>query len=491
VFSFTSPLIYFSQLVYPEVPVALVALVIFLFVVLEKEPRAGILWLAGAGIAILPWFGVKYIAISAVLFALCLFSLPRARGSGRARLLSLSLIPAVSAGAYLFFFWTLYGTFSPTAAYGNAIPAGHIAFATRSSPGLVEVLRFAFGYLFDQRFGIIPHSPAYILLFAGAVILWKRDRRTAVPMLILFGVYWVQTAVVRIWGGYCPPGRLMLPVVWVPALFVAEAFAADKSRVRNAILAGTTGLAFAVALAGLGNPRLLYNENISGALLGPGSFNRLLTSLSNSVVDLRLWVPSFANREALKAPATAVWLLAAVAAALIFVRNRKAGAGPYHPFGVGVHAAIVFGLALAVVGYAFFNVRLDNSFRVDGVVEVLLQDGNTHGVEPGGLWTKGGRGATVLIKAPRRLSRISVVLSSPVAGQTNVRAGMSERMIVRAGRNRPPATADFDAPVGFRLGEWHIYSVWVRDSVSFVPHQLDRDSDDGRSLGVLVSISAR
>ncbi len=491
VFSFTSPLVYFSQLIFPEIPVALVALLIFLFVVLEKEPRPGALWLAGAGIAILPWFGIKYIAISAVLFAFCLLSLPRAGGWSRARFFSLSLIPAVSAGAYLFFFWALYGTLSPAAAYGDAFPAGHIAFTTRSGPAFGEVLRFAFGYLFDQRFGIIPHSPVYILLFAGAIILWKRNRRTAVPMLILFGVYWAQASVVRIWGGYCPPGRLMLSVVWIPALFVAAVFAAERSRARYAILAGTTGLAFAAAFAGIGNPRLLYNENIYTVLSGPGTFNRLLTSLSNSVVDLRLWAPSFANWEALKAPATAVWFLAAAAAAFVFARNRKADEGPYRPFASGVHAAIVFGLALAVTSYAFFNVKLGDGSRVDGVVEVLFQDGNTHGMEPGGFWTKGGRGATILIKAPRRLSRISVTLSSPIAGRTNVRAGMSERNIVRAGRNRPPATAEFEAPVGFRRGDGYLYSLRVEDSGSFVPHQLDRHSDDGRTLGVLVSISAR
>lgn len=310
-------------------------------------------------------------------------------------------------------------------------------------------------------------------------------------MLVLFGVYWAQTAVVRIWGGYCPPGRLMLPVIWIPALFVAAAFAAERSRARNAILAGTTGLAFAAAFAGIVNPRLLYSENIYTVLSGPGTFNRLLTSLSNSVIDFRLWVPSFANWEALKAPATAVWLLAAAAAAFVFARNRKASARPYLPFAPGVHAAIVFGLALPAICYAFFNVRLDDRFRVDGVVEVLFQDGNTYGMEPGGFWTKGGRGATVLIKAPRQLSRISVTLSSPIAGQTDVRAGMFERKIVRAGRNRPPATAEFDAPVGFRRSGGYLYSLRVEDSGSFVPGQLDRHSGDGRTLGVLVSISAR
>ena len=254
VFSFTSPLIYYSQLIYPELPVALIALLILLFVIMEEKPRAGALWLAGAGIAVLPWFGVKYIVISAVLYGFCLLSLRRVGRRGRVGFISLSLVSAVSAVAYLLVFWTLYGTLSPAAAYGDAFPTDHIAFSTKSGPGLGEALRFGFGYLFDQRFGIIPHSAAYILLFAGAVILWKRNRKVAVPILALFTLYWGQSAVVRIWGGYCPPGRLMLPIAWVLALFMAEAFAAAGSRTRRVIRNGGIGLSLAAAVAGVAEP---------------------------------------------------------------------------------------------------------------------------------------------------------------------------------------------------------------------------------------------
>lgn len=489
VFGFTSPLVYFSQLIYPEIPVALVGLLIILFVIMEKEPRPGALWLAGAGIAVLPWFGIKYIVISAVLFAFCLPALKRAGRGTRAGLLSLSLIPAVSAVAYLFWFWTLYGTPLPTAAYGESFPADHIAFTTKAAPGFDELLRFGFGLLFDQRFGIIPHSAVYILLFAGAVLLWKRNRKAAVPLMLLFGAYWLQASITRIWGGYCPPGRLSIAVLWVPALFVAAVFAAERTRLRSAILAATAGLACAAAFAGLSNPRLLYNENIYTVLTGPGTFNRLLTVLSNSVVDLRMWVPSFANREALMVPATFVWLFAAAAAAFVFARSGKAGGRRYRPFSPGVHAAVAFGLALAVAGYAFFNVKLDNRAEAGGFGELLFQDGNAHGMEPGGFWTKGGRGATVLIRAPRPLSRIRVTLTSPVAGRTIVRAGMSERIVVRPARNGP-ATADFEAPVGFRRGDGYLYSLRIEDSASFVPHLLDGRSADGRNLGVFTAVTA-
>ncbi len=488
VFSFTSPLVYFSQLIYPEIPVSLIALLIFLFVVLEKEPRPGALWLAGAGIAVLPWFGIKYIVISAVLFAFCL---PALRGAGRrgAKLLSLSLIPALSAGAYLFWFWRLYGKLSPMAAYGDAFPTDHIAFTTKAAPGFDELLKFGLGFFFDQRFGIIPHSAVYILIFAGAVLLWKRNRKATVSLIALFGAYWLQVSITRVWGGHCPPGRLATAVLWVPALFLAAVFAADKTRLRSAILGGTTFLAFAAAFVGVNNPRLLYNDNIYTVLSGPGTFNRLLTSLSNSVVDPRMWVPSFANREAMMAPATFVWLFAAAAAVFIFARKGSAGR-PYRPIAPGFHAAVAFSLALAVAGCAFFDVKLDNRAEAGGFGELLFQDGNTYGGEPGGFWTKGGRGATVLIRAPRPLSRISVTLTSPVAGRTSVQAGMSERLVVRPARNGPAATADFNAPVGFRRGDGYLYSLRIEDSARFVPHALDGRSSDGRDLGVLVSVSA-
>ena len=189
-------------------------------------------------------------------------------------------------------------------------------------------------------------------------------------------------------------------------------------------------------------------------------------------------------------PATFVWLFAAAAAVFIFARTGSAGARPYRPFSPGFHAAVAFSLALAVAGYAFFNVKLDDRDEAGGFGELLFQDGNAHGVEPGGFWTKGGRGATVLVRASRPLSRISVTLTSPVVGRTSVRAGMSERIVVRPARNGPAATADFDAPVGFRRGDGYLYCLRIEDSARFVPHALDGRSSDGRDLGVLVSVSA-
>ena len=492
VFAMTSPLLYYSQLIYPEVAVALVALLVVLRVVLAEGPGRRALLSAGAGMALLPWFGIKYITISVLLFALCVLSLPRAGGRRRAGLVPLSLAPAVSAVAYLAFFWALYGRLTPTAAYGEAVPTDHIAFISSGSPGLGEVLRFAFGYLFDQRFGIIPHSAAYILLFAGGLILWRANRRTLVPVLALFGAYWVQFAMVRIWGGYCPPGRLLLPVVWIPALLVAAAYSAASTRLRSAIVTGATGLAFAAAWAGIRDPRLLYNENIYTIMSGPGTYGKLLSSLRNSFVDPRMWVPSFANAEALRAPATFLWPIAVAGVILAFAGKKRDPARPARPFGPGVHAAVVAGLSVVLVGYAFFNVRTETRSPADARgIEVLFQDENTHGPEPDGFWTRGGRTATVLVRSPRPLSRLEVTLSSPVPGRTDLWAGMTATRVVRDERDEAPARLVIEAPVGFRLGGRYHYSLRLRDSAAFVPYKLDRRVGDDRSLGVRASVTGR
>jgi len=491
VFSFTGPFLPFAQLIYPEIPAALISILIVLFVILAEKPTPAALWSAGMGIAVLPWFGVKYLVLSAVLFAFCLPALRRSGTRRPKRILPLILSPAVSGVGYLCYFWVLYGTLSPAAAYGSSFSESeNLVRATRILPPVVEAIRMGLGHLFDQRFGFIPNSAAYILLFAGAVLLWRRSRKASIPLLALFVAFWILNAVYRVWGGHCPPGRLLVPVIWIPGAFLAAAFSAAKSRTGNAILCGTIGLSAAAALAGVMEPRLFYYENLYAAFPGPDAYNKLLSSLSNSMIDFRNWAPSFDDWKALASPASAVWLIAAAVAVFVFARRSGESAGPARRFGAAGHAAAFLALAAAILGYAFFNVRDGRRAPLGGGAEILFQDENTHGMEPEGFWTRGTSAATVLIRAPERLSRIRVVLSSPVAGRTSIQAGMAEKAVVRPGKNELPATIDFPSPVGFRRRDGYYYSLRIRDSSSFVPYRLDNRVGDNRSLGVQVSVGA-
>ena len=103
VFSFSAPVFFYSSLIYPEVPAALIA--ILAFRVLFMRPKAGpaALLLSGAGIGLLPWFSAKYAVLSIVLFILAAAPRLKKFRSSRRELLHLSAAPVVLGLLYLFF----------------------------------------------------------------------------------------------------------------------------------------------------------------------------------------------------------------------------------------------------------------------------------------------------------------------------------------------------------------------------------------------------
>jgi len=493
IFGLTSPFIFYSQLVYPEIPAALITILVFGRIILGKETRTSSLMLAGAGIALLPWFGIKYSLISAVLFLLCLPTAMKGGPRRWARAWTLTLFPAFSAAAYLLFLWVLYGRLSPSSVYTGVLPAVNYTGGTiHYDSSIFETLRFAVGHLFDQRMGIFPYAPVYVLFFAGAFRLLKKRKNAALSLLALLGSYWLFCSFTHLWGGHCPPGRLLLPIMWVIALFMAAALTGEFGRTGRSILTGTIGLSILTALAGLRDPWLLYHDNPYTVLTGPGTSSRLLTSLSNSLVDLTALVPELVSPAKINGPVLAGWLLAAALVTFIFVKRRNRAPNAQGKIPLAVHGAIVLVLSILVVGYAFSNIRLASSSSAGGDgVEIFFQDGNTYGMEEGGFWTKASLETTVLIRSSRPLAQIEMGLSSPVPGRTTVQAGMKERTAVRLKKDPSASVMEFRSPVGFRWRAGYFYSLQVRDSAGFVPHELDRNVPDARRLGVFVKLSVR
>ncbi len=491
VFSFMPPMLFLSQLVYPEVPAALILIFIFDRIILRNERSIGDLLLAGACIAVLPWFGVKYVVLSAGLFLLVMPAVFR-NGSRRwARFLCLTSLPFLSGLGYLGYFGVLYGRLDPMVVYTGAVP-----FQGRSGPGILakafEIARYGIGYLFDQSNGILPYAPVYILFIAGAIRLLKTRKKASLSLLFLMGSYWFLCSYFSQWGGHCPPGRLVLPVAWIMAVFLAAAFVGERSTAGSSVLAALIGAGALAAFAGSRAPWMLYHVDLHEALAGTGTSSHLLTSLGNALMDPTAWVPDLAGPVNLKAPVLGAWLLAAALMTVIFVKGKRAGAAPKGPLSLGAHAAIVFVLSIVVVGYAFSNIRLKNPLPIGGEsVEVFFQDDNVHGAEAGGFWTKAGREATVLIRSSRPLSRIIMSLASPVPGRTTVRVAIAERTALRLERNGPASIIEFPRPVGFRWGSVHYYCLRIGDNSGFVPHEIDRNVPDARRLGVFVTLDAR
>jgi hypothetical protein len=491
-FSFASPLVFYSQLIYPEIPVALIGLLIVRNVVLKKDPPGKALVFAGIGIALIPWFGIKYVVVAGTLAALGLLSIfsPHAPRDAWKRAFRLLAGPLISGSAFTLFFWDLYGKVSPLMPYTGSQPTALRGLPPKLHAGILGTLRYGVGFLFDQRYGVFPYAPVLILCIAGAIILFRTRRRTAVRLLGLFAPYGALLSLAQVWGGYCPPGRLLLPVVWVLAVFMGVALAEERGRLGGLALAGLVTLSFLGTLAGLKNAALLYNEHYFMAPEARLVFGRLPEALSNSFVDLKNWIPSFSSWAVLRMPALYAWLTLAGILTGIFGRRHKPASGEPRRTKPGAVRAIVFGAALLTIAITFFNARLGTPLSIpNSDLMIYAQDDHNFGMEDGGFWTKKGSETCVLVRSPKKLGKLKVTLMSPVRGTTRVLAGMFGASAERAEMGGLPKMVEFRRLAGFpSKGGW-LYSLRVRDSSGFQPNRLDRNSTDGRALGVFVAVS--
>ena len=124
--------------------------------------------------------------------------------------------------------YQFWGTWITTPHAGLGDVTGWQPFVTESLTRLV-------GWLFDQEEGLLPYAPIYLLVPAGWLALWKRERDLCVALTLVVAAY---VAVITIpllnahgWrGGWTPAARYLVPVApflgvlafaavaWVPRL---------------------------------------------------------------------------------------------------------------------------------------------------------------------------------------------------------------------------------------------------------------------------------
>ena len=219
-----SPLLFYSDQFYPEVPGALLVTVALRALLPSTLVTASFVRLACV-VSLLPWFHLRYIPIAAVIAAWGLvrwafpgLSGPRpdgnvVHGSTRnwtAAILG-TLIVAVAGGGLLTLDMRLFGGIPAVNDYGSVslsnIPAG------------------ALGLLFDRQYGLLPYGPVYLLALYGLLALprqvgWVRSG----PMLTLLISYFAFIASFSFWfGAFSPPSRMLVPVmpIFVAGLAVA------------------------------------------------------------------------------------------------------------------------------------------------------------------------------------------------------------------------------------------------------------------------------
>lgn len=263
-----APVFAYSFHVYTEVPSAL-GLVAGLNLLLGAPGALGA-GLAALCASCLPWLHIKMVPAAA---ALGLVAVVRLRG--RALWTFLGVAAAMAVG-FMAYYQHIFGHLTPLALYGG-VPAD-----ARSSP--VSALP---GLLLDRSFGLLPHAPIYLIAVLGLGSLVARWRQDAWPHLLAGLAVLAPVLAWRMWwGGQCPPGRFLVPLVPLLAAGLAVRLAEPNrgvTRWRGLLLAFGFGLAVYMA-ADPGRLLLVNRGNrptrVWAALSGTTPVGRYLPSLT-------------------------------------------------------------------------------------------------------------------------------------------------------------------------------------------------------------------
>lgn len=276
-----APLFYNAFVIYPEVPAALAVTLAF---TLSWPPRAHPAGVAervmssrralacGFAIAALPWLSTKYALMAGALGLVVLGRLwvPVDRSSAGPRYpswrrrvaptVAVVMPCVVSLIGWLLFFEFIWGSWSPTAAYGTQRET-RLAYLPYGGPGL----------LFDQEYGVVAFAPVLFLGLTGLVSMIRRGgdfRRLGMEIALVFGALLGVVGAFHLWwGGTAIVGRPIVSGLWLLALPIAWQYRhAAAQPVRRAAYRFLLWIGLAITVTmGLAQQGLLLNAGRDGA----------------------------------------------------------------------------------------------------------------------------------------------------------------------------------------------------------------------------------
>lgn len=240
------PFSVYATQVYPEMTAALCTVVALSGVLAEPWSRRWS-WAAVVALAALPWLGVKYVPVAAVIgFAALVRVVARRRpdgpASGGGRLAPPLRLGAQVAGlvvaalAYLVIHRRVYGGWTVYAA-GDEFTGGELGVVGRS-PDYIGRSRRLIGLIVDRGFGLAAWNPVWLALVPAVVVAARRRSARSVALLATLAVGWATaTWVALTMHGWWWPGRQTVVVLPLGVVVLAHAAAGSVVRLRALVLA--------------------------------------------------------------------------------------------------------------------------------------------------------------------------------------------------------------------------------------------------------------
>ena len=299
-FALVPPFVFYPFQFFPEMPGALALAVVLRLVVFEKRWSVGDAARLGLVLAALPWLHQKFLPVWLVLAAMAIHHAVERLVPARA-FFWIVIPQAVSLFFFALLNYAITGSPRPDALFRAWGPAG----ITTAHLG-----QGFLGLLLDQRYGILPYAPIY-LVAAGGLLLPSAARLR--KGLLAVAVYYMTVAAADDWHGATSNlGRYFMPIAPFVIAAVGVAFASFADR-RGAWALG-------LALGG-------WTALVSRLLwLDPHAANEAVRLFAQSAyADGGVYVPDlFIRSFSVGAPGLAaqlaVWILLAALVA-VFVRN--------------------------------------------------------------------------------------------------------------------------------------------------------------------------
>lgn len=238
------PLLTYTTLVYPELLIALAFITAARLLRRGRATTGRALLAASACVGVLPWLSTRawLIAVGVGLVVAYCALRPALRLTARERLLR------IAAGAVPFAALVLLAAYADYRMFGWFMPsAGYYLVSDQQ-----QVLTFApqlgaLGLLFDRVFGLIPHTPFFLIAAIGVIPLIRRARSATFAAL---GLGWLLyflfiASIAYWWADGSPPSRYLLAAL--PFLVVLLAAGIEQLEVLSRLRVAAQVVAWTLA----------------------------------------------------------------------------------------------------------------------------------------------------------------------------------------------------------------------------------------------------